>query len=153
MHCSLINKVEDGSNLGTSVAKVNWNNMVLQNPKVRDNVQKLNDNIVNMGYADDSFEIQITGGDRYRSSKDKNIHRSSSTGKIEPDSSSTSPHLKERGARAVDVKYTGISKVTFFEAHEDTDFTKWNYLDTYKDGHTHIALPNEDTYKLKEKNE
>ena len=83
-------------------------NYVLNNPLVRGNLELLNLLIVQTGVPDDCFVIRVTGGDRYRDPNNPTVHRSSSNGSIVKDSSPTSPHLIERGARAVDFNIDNV---------------------------------------------
>ncbi len=85
--------------------KIDWGNYVLLNPKVRENLKKLNQNIIEQGFPDTRFTIRVTGGDRY---KDKSGRIMSATENTEvKGSSKTSAHLYEMGARAVDFQLEG----------------------------------------------
>ena len=75
--------------------------------KVLEALRKLHDEIKKMtGLEDDEFWIEVTGGDR---EKDRNGNiRSSTTKELEkdPDVNPESAHLIERGARALDFKFS-----------------------------------------------
>jgi RHS repeat-associated protein len=119
--------------------RIEWG-YVITNPLVRSNLERLNQTIINFDYSNNDFVLRITGGDRYR---DKDGHiRSLTDDSIVCDSSQTSPHLIERGARAVDLQVIGISNELFDRALRMTDFSSANTRRNYKDGHTHINLPN-----------
>ena len=62
------------------------------------------------------------------------------------DSDKNSPHLEDRGARAVDITYDNLTRDQFKTAHDKTKFLKQNFKDDYKDGHTHVALPHLQKY-------
>ncbi|PLX40040.1 MAG: hypothetical protein C0608_10075 [Deltaproteobacteria bacterium] len=124
-----------------------WDQYVLSNPHVKNNLRQLNTAIVALGHSDSSFTLRVTGGDRY---KDQcGDIRSSTDDSIVKGSSQTSPHLISRGARAVDLSVTGISNNVFDEALKRTKFLPANTLRNYADGHTHIALPNLRKYYVK----
>ncbi len=125
-------------------------NFVLNNPLVRSNLTILNENIVNSGIPDDCFTLKVTGGDRYRDPKNPNIHRSATDNTIVRGSDKNSPHLIERGARAVDlvVEKSGgpccpeVTNKIFDSALSNTAFSSSNTARNYpNDPHTHIALP------------
>ena len=44
---------------------IDWGTYVLLNPKVRENLGKLNQNIIDQGFPDARFTIRVTGGDSY----------------------------------------------------------------------------------------
>ncbi|NQY75068.1 MAG: hypothetical protein HRT90_09940 [Candidatus Margulisbacteria bacterium] len=121
--------------------RIDWKGMVVQNPKVRSNLEALNANIIDQtGKKDEDFVIEVTGGDRYRDSKNLNIIRSKSDNKPIPNSAQNSQHLVENKSSAVDVKYTGIKKKEFLKAKSKTRFTGF-YKDDYEDKHSHLSLP------------
>jgi len=122
--------------------RIEWNGMVINNELVRSNLERLNQAILDSDpcITDDQFVIRVTGGDRYRDRMGR--IRSVTSGMLVPDSSQTSPHLIERGARAVDVQFTGITDSQFDNALASSDFLPANTIRGYTDGHTHIALPN-----------
>lgn len=101
----------------------------------------------NQGICDDKFVLRVTGGDRYVDSDGK--HRSVTDGSIIKNSDPKSPHLLERGARALDLDVTGIPNATFDKALRKTDFSPTSTRRDYKDGHTHINLPNSPTFNYK----
>ncbi|MDT8385446.1 MAG: RHS repeat-associated core domain-containing protein [Gammaproteobacteria bacterium] len=124
--------------------ELNTGGFVLNNPQVTSNLQALNQAIINQGLSNSDFQLTVTGGDRYRDAAG-NI-RSSTNNEIIPNSSPTSPHLIERGARACDLSVSGVQDDVFDRALRDTDFLPQNTIRDYDDGHTHIGLPNLPTY-------
>ena len=92
--------------------RVEWGNFVFHNPLVRGNLELLNLLIVQSGVSNDCFVIRVTGGDRYRDPANPKVHRSFTDGSVVKDSSQTSPHLVENGARAVDFNIENISIMT-----------------------------------------
>lgn len=120
--------------------KIEWGNYILHNSKVITNLVRLNQEIINQGFCDDQFVLRVTGGDRYI---DRNgLHRSMTDNSIIWNSDAHSPHLLERGARAVDLSVSGISNSIFDAALRRTQFDPNSTLRNYSDGHTHINLPN-----------
>lgn len=100
---------------------------VFTNPAVVENLFKLNAAIMQLYcLEDDEFVIRVTGGDRYIDCAGN--HVSLTTGKIVPNSSSTSPHLIERGARGVDFKISGttLTPEQIDLALAQTEFTPGN---------------------------
>ena len=127
--------------------KVNWGKYVLQNPKVKSELQKLDDNLVKMGHPDDSFIINVTGGDRYKDPNDPSRILSRTDNTPIGRSKGKSGHLESEGALAVDLVYTGITKSEFTKAWSNTDFAKGFIDDHYQEGpHTHINLPRNPVY-------
>jgi RHS repeat-associated protein len=124
--------------------RIDMGNYVVKNQNVRDNLVSLNQEIVNSGIPDDNFVLKVTGGDRFRDPE--GIIRSSTTNEPVPNSSQTSPHLIERGARAIDLQVIGVDDDIFDKALKKTEFLPANTLRDYPDGHTHIALPNRPEY-------
>jgi len=126
--------------------RVNYNSIVLGNPFVLANLERLNQAIVNQGIADDKFEIRISGGDRYKDF-DGNI-RSLTNDEIIKDSEPNSAHLIDNGARAVDihdVQETGLTLGILDKALRKTEFQRCKSC-KYDDRHTHLQLPNEKRY-------
>jgi RHS repeat-associated protein len=130
--------------------RVEWGNFVLNNPLVRSNLIQLNQNIVNSGISDDCFVLRVTGGDRYRDPKNPNTHRSATDNTIVRGSDKNSPHLIERGARAVDLvveKKGGpccppVTSQVLDSALSNTAFAPSNTARHYPNApHTHVALP------------
>ena len=120
--------------------RIEWNHYVLSNLSVIRNLIRLNQEIINLGKKDDEFVLSVSGGDRFIDSEG-NV-RSITTYEIVPESTSTSPHLVERGARAVDLCVTGVTNNLFDRALKNTEFLPEN-TERYSDrSHTHIALPN-----------
>jgi RHS repeat-associated protein len=102
---------------------------------------RLNQAIVDRGLLDDSFTLKVTGGDRYLDCAGG--VRSLKTHEIVPGSDRTSPHLIKNGARALDLRVTGVSNSLFDSALRGTDFAP-RYTQRYRHTrHTHISLPNE----------
>jgi len=126
--------------------RIEWGDQVLNNPLVRSNLKRLNQEIVNSGVPDDNFTLKVTGGDRYKDSCG-NI-RELADDKIVLGSDLNSPHLIERGARAVDLRVRGVGIQVFDDALRNTDFLPDMTDRNYPDGHTHIALPNSPKYKF-----
>jgi len=124
--------------------RIEWNEYILNNVLVIRNLIRLNQAIIDSGVKDDHFVLNVTGGDRFRDSCGK--IRSVTTYEIVPGASSTSPHLIERGARAVDLNVIGVSNAVFDTALLKTDFLPANTQRNYPDGHTHIGLPNTPQY-------
>lgn len=137
--------------------KVDWGGYVLKNPIVKEELQRLNDAIVAIGKPDDSFIIRVTGGDRFifECSEQGPLVFSATFNKMIPKSDpNKSPHLVERGARAVDLAYEGITDDLFDKVLKGkTKFQSAGTLRNYEDGHTHISLPNLKKYYYKPKNE
>ncbi|MBF0316244.1 MAG: hypothetical protein HQK52_22695, partial [Oligoflexia bacterium] len=88
-----VNRIDD------SGFRVDWNDYILTNPKVRTTIEKLNSLIIEKGHKDNDFTIQITGGDRYK--KDEKIYSLTNDKEIKNASKKT-PHMLEKGARGVD---------------------------------------------------
>jgi RHS repeat-associated protein len=120
--------------------RIQWNGYIVTNLQVIRNLIRLNQEIVKLGIKDDEFALSITGGDRFKDTQG-NI-RSLTTYEIVKNSSSTSPHLFERGARALDLCVSGVSDELFDKALRKTEFLPVNTERNYTDQHTHIALPN-----------
>jgi len=120
--------------------RIEWNHYVLSNLSVIRNLIRLNQEIINLGKKDDEFVLSVSGGDRFIDSQG-NV-RSITTYEIVPESKPTSPHLVEKGARAVDLCVTGVTNNLFDRALKNTQFLPEN-TERYRDrSHTHIALPN-----------
>ena len=124
--------------------RIEWGGYILNNQTLRNNLMRLNQEIVNSGIPDDQFVLRVTGGDRYKDSKG-NI-RSATNHQIIANSSSTSPHLIERVARAVDLQIQGVNNEVFDQALRNTSYLPENTVRGYPDGNTHIALPNRPEY-------
>jgi len=124
--------------------RIEWNDYILNNLLVVRNLIRLNQEIINSGIQDNQFTLSVTGGDRFRDKCGK--IRSVTTYEIVDDSSETSPHLIERGARAVDLSVSGISNEVFDNALGKTEFLPANTQRGYRDRHTHIGLPNSPNY-------
>jgi len=126
--------------------ELNPEGYVISNEIVRTEVAALYSALVQELDTDD-FTFQVTGGDRFRGPD--GTHRSSSNGSIVAGSDSKSPHLIERGARAVDLRIQGVSDAAVDEALQTTRFLPANTRRGYGDRHTHVALPNEIKYYAK----
>lgn len=124
-----------------ATSKVDYNGYVLKNSQVQNELQVLNNNLIDLGYPDDTFTILVTGGDRYRDTNNQNIIRSSTTGIAEKDfqKAKNSQHLDEWGNSAVDIDYIGVPKKDFQNALEKTKFSGYS-SDAYSRKHTHISL-------------
>jgi len=120
------------------LAEVLYNGYILSNPNVPDNLDLINALLVSRGYPDRSFQLGVTGGDRYLDAAG-NV-RSSTNHAIVPGADRTSPHLDVNGARAVDLQVTGIPNDVFDQVLRQTNFAPGMTL-RYPDGHTHISLP------------
>jgi RHS repeat-associated protein len=126
--------------------RVDWNRMVLRNPAVVANIQRLNDEIVRQGVADSSFTIRVTGGDRYRDclGRGKPYFISATTHKPDKDFENDSRHLYENGAIAVDVVVIGVGETSVKSALAQTDFDpiRARWTATYPNRpHIHLELP------------
>ncbi len=126
--------------------KIDWGNYVLLNPAVRENLIKLNKEIIKMGVPDECFTLKVTGGDRYID-ETGNV-RSATDDSIVEGAGKTSPHLYENGARAVDLHVYGVSNDTFDKALKNTALLPRATQRDYPDHHTHINLPNLQKYYL-----
>jgi RHS repeat-associated protein len=133
--------------------RIIFGNYVLNNPILVNNLQRLNQEIVNLGIRDADFTLRVTGGDRYRDQAG-NIRSSTDNQKIN-NSDPNSAHLIENGARAVDLDITGVTREIFNKALGKTDFDPAGtlYPESYpKEPHTHIRLPNKPQYNYDPKN-
>jgi len=136
--------------------RIDWGNFVLNNPRVRSNFSKLNQQLVSMGFEDNCFVLRVTGGDRYIDDDSGEI-RSATNNQVVPNSDPKSPHLIERGARAIDFQLETSRRICECKRVPDngdvdsalraTDFLPANTARDYPDdNHTHIALPNTPRY-------
>ena len=134
---------------------VAYNGYVVSNPSVRLNFDILNSLIVNSGIDDNCFVLSVTGGDRYRDKNDPSVIRSATNGSVISNASKRSPHLRDRGARAIDFvvqnkKGCGckpVTDATVDQALLGTDFDLSSTERNYPEGpHTHINLPNAPQY-------
>jgi RHS repeat-associated protein len=123
---------------------INWGNYIIHNSHVRENLINLNQQIVNSGIPNTQFTLRGTGGDRYRD--DNGGIRSATDNSVVRDSARNSPHILERGARAVDLQVVGVNDDVFDSALGNTAFSPRDTLRNYTDGHTHINLPNQQRY-------
>jgi len=131
---------------------VDYNGYVVSNPMVRINFDLLDSLIVNSGIDDSCFVLLVTGGDRYRDPNNPQLIRSATNGAVIPNASPHSPHLVERGARAIDFvirnrnQKCGCKAVTNALVDQLLPWTDFSLTDTernYPEGpHTHINLPN-----------
>jgi RHS repeat-associated protein len=135
--------------------RVDYNGYVVSNPMVRLNFDILNSLIVQSGIDDNCFVLLVTGGDRYRDPKNPQIIRSATNGSIIPNASPRSPHLRERGARAIDFvirtkRQCNCKPVTDSLVDQTLPWTDFDLDSTernYPEGpHTHINLPNAPKY-------
>jgi hypothetical protein len=134
---------------------VDYNGYVVSNPMVRLNFDLLDSLIVQSGINDNCFVLLVTGGDRYRDPNNPSLIRSATNGSVVPNASPRSPHLVERGARAIDFvvqnrQGCGCEPVTnaiVDQALWGTDFDLGSTERNYPEGpHTHINLPNAPQY-------
>ena len=113
---------------------------VVSYPIARVNAVALHANLADQrGNA--GFEFSVTGGDRFVA--EDGSHRSSTNGGVVAGSDARSPHLEERGARAVDLRIRGVSDSRVDDAVKKTQFLPENTRRGYPDRHTHVALPNQ----------
>ena len=125
---------------------------------VRLNLDLLDSLIVNSGISDGCFVLRVTGGDRYRDPKNPQLIRSATNGAVVPNAAPQSPHLRERGARAIDFvvenskAQCGCAPVTNAIVDQALPWTDFSLADTernYPEGpHTHVNLPNLPKYYL-----
>ena len=116
---------------------INGREYVLSNPAAMDELIKLNTAIVDLGYANESFTIRITGGDRYTDAN--GVIRSATDNSIVAGSASNSRHLNTQGVRGIGVQVSGVSAADFSKALAVTNLNLLNV--TYGDGHKHLDLP------------
>ncbi|OIQ17414.1 MAG: hypothetical protein BM556_11455 [Bacteriovorax sp. MedPE-SWde] len=122
--------------------KVDYSLYILSNKKVKEELELINSHLIAQGFPDNSFVIEVTGGD---SLIIDGIVRSSTNGQPIVDSFGTSrafnsAHNIINGARAVDVKFSGIPSVqTFLDAVSSSQFIPGS--SNYSDGHIHLRLP------------
>ena len=135
--------------------RVDYNGYVVSNPMLRLNFDILNSLIINSGFDDDCFVLLVTGGDRYRDPKDPNLIGSATNDSVISNASRRSPHLRERGARAIDFVVRNnqncacqpVTDAIVDEALLGTDFDLSSTDRNYPAGpHTHINLPNAPQY-------
>lgn len=132
--------------------RIDYGGYVLTNPLVRSNFDLLNSLIVRSGIDDDCFVLRVTGGDRYRDPTHPQVICSSTNNAIVPNADPHSPHLVERGARAVDFVIQNdttkcnckpVTNALVDQLLTSTDFSAANTRRNYAEGpHTHINLPN-----------
>jgi RHS repeat-associated protein len=137
---------------GPAFDAINPGGYVVSNPIVRINAVALYVNLADQR-GNEGFEFQVTGGDRYEcvtSFDDGNgggwrsiEHRSSTNHSVIDGSSSTSPHLEQRGARALDLRIRGVDDSAVNAAIRRSQFSPSGTRRGYPDGHTHVALPNQ----------
>ena len=131
---------------------IDYGGYVISNPLVRTNFDLLASLIVQSGIADDCFVLRVTGGDRYRDPTNPSLIRSATNNAVVPNADPHSPHLVERGARAIDFVIQNNAKQCNCKPVTDalvdqllmsTDFSAANTRRNYPEGpHTHINLPN-----------
>jgi RHS repeat-associated protein len=131
--------------------RIDYDGYTLSNWWVRTNLALLNALIVGKGIDNNCFVLLVTGGDRYRDSENPKLIRSVKNNSVITNASPHSPHLRERGARAVDFvirnqKGCGCTPVTDSLVNEllpETGFDVSSTARDYPDGpHTHLNLPN-----------
>ena len=118
-------------------SSVNGKEFVLSNPHAMDELRQLNSAIVGLGYADESFTIRITGGDRIIDSN--GVIRSATDNTIVAGAAPNSRHLVTQGARGIDVQVSGVAAADLSKALAVTNLRLLNV--TYGDGHKHLDLP------------
>ncbi len=118
-------------------SSINGEKFKLSNPNAMDELVKLNSAIVNLGYADDSFTIRITGGDRYADTN--GVIRSATDDSIIKGSALNSRHLTSQGARSIDVSVSGVATADFQRVLATTNLSLLNV--TYEDKHLLLDLP------------
>lgn len=133
--------------------RIDWNGYVFFNPQVYSNFVLLNSLIVNSGVPDNCFVLSVTGGDRFRDPSNPNRHLSVTNGQVVAGSDPRSPHLIERGARAIDFNVSNdpacacnpVTDATIDKYLRATDFLPANR--NYPNApHTHTQLPNRPQY-------
>lgn len=126
--------------------ELNPRNYVLGNIFMKENIKKLYKKLVEeLGH--DNFDFIITGGDRYIDENGK--VRSSTNNKVIQNSTTRSPHLIEKGARAVDLRIknydTGeiipVEIVKIAQSQTEFIFDNKAMPDDYEDKHFHLQLP------------
>ena len=140
-------KFEDGATTGAfgylfneimhDSSKNNGKKFSLSNPHAMDELVKLNSALIDLGYADEKFQIRITGGDRYIDSVG-DIRYATDDQRI-PSSAKDSRHLISQGARDIDVNISGVSQTDLTKALATTDLKLLNVV--YGDKHLHFDLP------------
>jgi hypothetical protein len=132
--------------------QIDWGQWVITNPQVLLNFSRLNAAIDASGIPDDCFTLRVTGEDRYRDPANPNVHQSATPPyDVIPSSDRNSPHLIERGARAIDFTIVNNQNSCHCKPVTDslvdgvlkaTDFTPENTRRDYPNApHTHLNLP------------
>jgi hypothetical protein len=131
---------------------------VFSNEQVVSNFEKLNSLIHDLEPSDNCVVLRVTGGDRYRDPNDPRVIRSATNDAVIPNADPHSPHLDEKGARAIDFVVEnqgqggqgGCTQGCWPLTDSDidvlllmTDFAPHNTQRNYPEGpHTHVNLPN-----------
>jgi RHS repeat-associated protein len=135
--------------------KLDFGGYVFSNPDVLINLSLLDSLIVGTGVDDECFTLPVTGDDRYRNTVDPHMIQSASNKPVIRNASPHSPHLDERGARAVDFVIHNSKRCDCKPVTDDlvnsllraTFFSTGDTARDYPDGpHTHINLPNRPIY-------
>jgi hypothetical protein len=138
---------------------VDYAGFAISNPLVRRNFERLDALIVQSGIPDSCFTLRVTGGDRYRDPINPKKIRSSTNNAIVPNAAPNSPHLIEKGARAIDFRIENHQR-DCFKCKAVTDdlidqllpLTSFSTLpgdvlrDYPNEPHTHINIPNLPVY-------
>ncbi len=115
---------------------LDYNNMLVRNPHLRDALSALRDGMDREGYAD--VPIVVTGGESYYDSE-RNGSYSLSNESYVKNRDRDSAHHVEHGARDVDLRNMEIADDEFIGIlREYTPFARWEH---YSDGHWHLGLP------------
>src|SRR2546422_539431 len=133
------------NNVDSLGLRVDFGNYVIGNSYVIANLERLNQQIVNQGIPDDKFVLRVTGGDRYINTDDgllRSLTDNTFVSTKPNQDPKLSPHLRENGARAVDLDVVGVSNDVVDKALKKTDFEPARTSRDYPDApHTHIELP------------
>ena len=135
--------------------RVDYNGYDVSNPQVRLNFDILDALIVQSGIDDNCFVLLVTGGDRFRDPADPQTILSAKTGSVVGNSSPTTPHLRDNGARAIDFVIRNkkkcdckpVTDALVDEVLPWTDFDPRYTRRNYPEGpHTHVTLPTASKY-------
>jgi hypothetical protein len=111
------------------------------NDRVWDELHKLNQSLIEMGYDNDKFTIEVTGGDRYRDAAGRIRSLTNDSVITRPGAVSESPHRVDRKCSAVDVTVRGVARADFERAIQGTDFVQQIPPERYpQNPHWHLRL-------------
>ncbi|MCC7442717.1 MAG: hypothetical protein IT285_13865 [Bdellovibrionales bacterium] len=137
--------------------KIDWNGFAPANPAVRENFEKLNDNIIrqNLPAANpDNFTLKVSGGDRYLDSKGNEVSATNHQVVVPAEKrQGGGPHLIESGARAIDFTVSGATESQIREGVKGTGFQQGQLItpDKYPQSpHYHLGLPSKPEYMLQQ---